>query len=91
MMKNLFRKFFAPNPNKFCFRKFIFSPDKSAKKSSSLRIPSNDSGDPSENRVVSSAYCESLYPSPSISIPLISLLFLIRIPKTSAHKRKKIW
>ena len=69
-------KFFCSQSKQVLFKKKLFLyADKTAKKSSSLRIPSNDSRDPSENRVVSSAYCESLYSSPSIIILSLSTYF----------------
>ena len=50
---------------------------------------SKELGEPSVKTFMSSAYCDSLYSSPSIVIPLMSLLFRIKIPSNFAHKRNK--
>ena len=60
-----------------------------SKKSNFLKIPYTKPGDPSEIKDVSSAYWESLYSSSPNLIPLMSLLFLIDIPRISAHKRNR--
>ena len=60
-----------------------------SKKSNSLKIPSVEPGDPSEISDVSSAYWENLYSSSPNLIPQKSLLFLIDIPRISAHKRNR--
>lgn len=52
-------------------------------------MPSIDVDEPSNIRDVSSAYWESLYSSPSITMPLMILLFLIIMPTISAHSRNR--
>ena len=52
-------------------------------------MPSKEIWESSVQIVLSSAYCDSLCSTPSIVIPLMSLLFLIKIPRISAHKRNE--
>lgn len=66
----------------------MFSPDKSANQSNTLKIPSIDLVKQSTIRKVSSGYLERLQSIPSITIYLIFLLFLLKSLK-SQHIMKK--
>lgn len=69
--------------------KLIQRPELFAKLSNSLRIPFKNSIDLFVTRDISSAYLGILYYSPSIVIPLIYLLFLIKFSDISAHNKNR--
>ena len=75
--------FFAPIHTTRVLSKFVFSPDMSAKVSSSCKISSRDCFEPSRKAEESSAYCENFISVLSIFIPFIFLLFLIRTDRIS--------
>ena len=85
MVKNSHWTFFNSYPDYFSFNKVIFSPEIHAKRSKVWRIPPRDCGEPSVKNDVSSAYCDILYSSPFILMLLMSLSFLIKMPRISAH------
>ena len=85
MMKSFHWNFLLPIQTILVLLKLIFSPEIHAKKSKVWRIPSRDWGEPSVNNDVSSEYCNILYSSPFILMPLMSLLFRIKMSRISAH------
>lgn len=54
-------------------------------------MQSIDVGEPSNMKDMVYAYREKLYSSPSVTIPLMFLLFLIIMPKISTHKTRGPW
>lgn len=82
-----FEKILLPIQIIFEYDDFIFKPDNVAKYSRILIMLSKELGEPSVKMVMLSAYCDSVYSTTSIEIPLMSLLFLLKIPSISAHKR----
>ena len=71
---------------RFCFLYLAYIRPKESKIDRDLE---NDDSDPSRIKVVSSAYSEILLFVSSTLNPLITLLFLIALPKISTQRRKR--
>ena len=81
--------FFFPIQTTLVLSKFILRPDYFAQLDSTLRVSFKEVNEPSNITDVSSAYCDNMYSVLLIVIPLIFLLFLILIARTSAHSTNR--